>query len=361
MDLQLFSQEPTEEASPKRLREAREKGQFPRSQDLVAGLGLVGAAMVMRSMGPGFYEAVSTAMTTAFTGLSRTDMTPQSAGTLLQELGLLLLRAVLPLAGVLVLIGLVAGLLQSNFHLSLNHLAPDFKKINPASGLKRIFSLRTLVEVLKGLMKLAAIGLVAYRTFMSALPEIPSLMGQNVAMGVAHIGGVVVSSLQTIGFALLALGMVDYGYQFWEFRKSVRMTKQQVKEEMKQQEGAPEIKQRQRQQQRELARRRRALKDVSTADVVVTNPTHYAVAVKYDSAAGAPRVVAKGADLLAQRIKVLAKKHAVPMVENRLLARTLYASVAIGKAIPPELYTAVAEVLALVYSLRRQQRLEQRL
>lgn len=358
MDLQLFSQERTEEASPRRLREARQKGQFPRSTDLVAGLGLVTAAMALKASGPVLYEVLAQAMGDAFGGLHRVNLTPDVADRFFQDWILLFVRAVLPVTGALLAVGLAAGLLQGNFHLSLHHIAPKFDKLNPVTGFSRIFSLRTLVELLKGLIKLAVVGAIAYSSVRGFIPEIPSLMGQNVSLGVVRIAGLAVSTLRGIGFGLLALGVLDYGYQYWEFLKSVRMTKQEVKQEHREQEGNPEVKQKQRQKQREMARRRKALKDVPQADVVITNPSHYAIAVRYDTELSAPVVLAKGSDLLAQRMKVIARKHDVPMVENRPLARSLFDTVDIGKAIPPELYQAVAEVLAFVYSLRRQERQE---
>lgn len=358
MDLQLFAQERTEEATPKRLRESREKGQYPRSQDLVTGLGLVAAAITMKSMGPTFYGVVSESMTTSFSSLSRVDLTPEGTSAIMQHWVQLLLRASIPIAATMMVVGVVVGLLQSNFHLTLNHLTPKFERISPVAGFTRIFSLRTVVELFKSLLKLGFVGLIAYREISGTLPHIPDLMAESVAEGVQYVGSVSVGALQSIGLGLLGIGVLDYGYQYWEFRQSVMMTKQEIKDENKQTEGSPENKQRQRQKMREMARRRRALKEVPRADVIITNPTHYAIAVKYESGDAAPRVIAKGMDLLAQRIKVIAKKHEIPMVENRPLARTLYATVEIGKVIPPDLYTAVAEVLALVYSMRRQKRQE---
>lgn len=358
MDLQLFAQERTEEATPKRLRDAREKGQYPRSQDLVTGLGLVAAAIAMKSMGPTFYSVISEAMVTAFTGLGHFELTPEKTSAMMQDWVLLLLRASVPIAATMIVIGVVVGLLQSNFHLSLNHLTPKFERISPVAGFTRIFSLRTLVELFKSLLKLGFVGLIAYLEISETLPRIPGLMAESVAEGVQYVGTISVGALQSIGMGLLGLGVLDYGYQYWEFRKSVMMTKQEIKDETKQTEGSPENKQRQRQKMREMARRRRALKEVPRADVIITNPTHYAIAIKYEPGDAAPRVIAKGMDLLAQRIKVIARKCEIPMVENRPLARTLYTTVEIGKAIPPELYNAMAEVLALVYDMRRQKRQE---
>lgn len=316
--------------------------------------------MLLQTAGPDLYEQIARAMTEAFAGLQAEELTPERLGTVMQGWGMVLARALLPVAGAILAVGAAFGLLQGRMTFSTKPILPDFDRLNPGRGLGRIFSLQTVVETVKALLKLTLIGYVGYGEIAAMIPLVPNLLGQNVAMGVTGTVSRAISALQRIGFGLVALGVLDYGYQYWQFRKSLRMTKQEVKQEHKQQEGNPELKQRQRQRARELARRRKALKEVPRADVVITNPTHYAVAIRYavgqDSA---PTVVAKGADLLALRIKAIAKKHEVPTVENRPLARSLFATVEIGKSIPPELYQAVAEVLAFVYSLRRQKRRSQ--
>ncbi len=323
----------------------------------MAGLSLVVATMALRSLGPSMYERLAGGLIETLSELKRFDLTPDIAATISADWALLYARTFFPFVAVLATVGVLAGLLQGGFAFSLKPMMPDFNRINPAAGFSRIFALRTVVDLVKSLLKLAIVGAIAYRDIAALFPLIPTLMSQNVALGVATIASSAVSGLQSIGFGLLALGVLDYGYQYWEFRKSLRMTKQEVKQEHKEQDGSPELKSKQRQRQREMARRRKALKDVPTADVVITNPTHFAIAIKYQMDEGsAPRVVAKGADLLAQRIKVIAKKHAVPLVENRPLARTLYATVDVGKTVPPGLYQAMAEVLAFVYSLKRQKR-----
>lgn len=313
--------------------------------------------MALQSLGPSLFDALAGGMTRGFQELRPADLTQAETAALLWGWAVLYLKAALPVIGVILAVGLLAGLIQGNFLFSFNQVVPDFSRMNPVTGFGRVFSLRTLVELVKGLLKLAVVGAVAYRDISAALSILPRLMYQSVAMGVTTMATLAVSGLQHIGYGLMALGILDYGYQYWEFRKSVRMTKQEVKQEHKQQEGNPERKQKIRQKQREMARRRRAIKDVPLADVVITNPTHFAVAIRYQvGEESAPRVIAKGTDLLAQRIKVIAKNHQIPTVEDRPLARTLYATVEVGSVVPPELYQAVAEVLAFVYSLRRQQR-----
>jgi flagellar biosynthetic protein FlhB len=357
MDLQLFAEERTEEATPRRLREARKEGRAARSQDLAAGIGLVAAAMALKSGAPGLYDRIAGAMTQTLATLGPQELTLTAVGTILQDWLLVAARALLPITLVILAIGLATGLLQGGLLFSAKPLTPDLNRINPLKGLGRIFSVHTVVDLIKALLKLALVGFVGYREISALVPAVPSLMGANLTAGIVVIATRVAGALQTIGMALTALGVLDYGYQYWEYRKSLRMTKQEVKQENRQQEGNPELKQKQRQRARDLARRRKALKEVPMADVVVTNPTHFAVAIRYKAGVdAAPLVVAKGADLLAQRIKVLARQHAVPTVENRPLARALYSTVEIGRKVPPELYTAVAEVLAFVYSLRRTER-----
>lgn len=330
---------------------------MPRSQDLAAGIGLLAGATVLSSLGSSVYEQVARGMVETFSNLAGVELTVQQVSDLAKTWALVFARAVLPLVGVILAVGLLFGLLQGQFAVSLKPLAPDFNRINPIQGLKRMFSLRNLVEILKALIKLVVIGYIGYREIARVVNQIPNFLGQGVAAGFVQIFGLITTALRNLGFALLAIGVLDYGYQYWEYRRSLRMTKQEVKEELKQEEGKPEVKSRQRQRARELAMRRRAIREVPKADVVVTNPTHYAVALRYQADKdAAPRVIAKGVDLMAQQIKAVAREHNVPMVENRTLARQLYDKVPLGKTIPPELFQAVAEVLAFVYNLRRQQR-----
>ena len=313
--------------------------------------------MALKGFGPSIYESLATAMSETFAGLAPMELTVDKAGEIAIAWALVLIKTGLPIIAVLVAVGVAVGLGQSGMAISFKPVMPDFNKVNPAQGFGRIFSLRTLVDLIKSLLKLGIVGYVAYSDVLTLIPAMPNLMQSNPTAGVAEVASRAVSGLQRIGMALIALGVLDYGYQYWEFRKSLMMTKQEVKQEHKQQEGNPEVKQKRRARARELARRRKALKDVPMADVVVTNPTHFAIAIKYEAGEdSAPRVIAKGTDLLAQRIKVIAKQSSVPMVENRPLARALYATVDVGKTVPPELYQAVAEVLAFVYNLRREER-----
>jgi flagellar biosynthesis protein FlhB len=329
----------------------------PRSQDLATGIGLLVATSAMKGIGAGIYEQVARGMTESLSGLAGTVLTLDTVQDRLRDWALLYVRAALPLCGLIAGAGLAFGLAQGQLNLSWKPLAPDFSRLNPLTGIARLFSGRTVVEQVKSLLKLTAIGLIGYRQVVGLLPQIPALLGQNVATAVTMVLASVLSGLQSIALAMVVLGGLDYGYQYWEFIKSVKMTKEEVKQEHKQQEGNPELKQKQRQRARELAMRRKALQAVPTADVIITNPTHYAIAIRYSAGKdAAPTVVAKGADLLAQRIKVIARQNSVPAVENRPLARTLYSTVDIDEVVPPELYQAVAEVLAFVYSVRKQER-----
>lgn len=264
--------------------------------------------------------------------------------------------AVAPLMGVALLVGLTSQLIQVGFLVSGKPLQPQLDRINPLSGFKRLFSRRALVDLAKSLAKVFVVGWLAYTQLKNALEVLPRLPLTGVGDWLAWVGDIVVRTGIIIGFALLVVAALDYIFQYTEHERRLRMSKQELKEELKQTEGDPQVRARIRRRQRQLAARR-MLHEVPTADVVITNPVHYAVALKYDRAvADAPIVVAKGAGVLAQRIRDIAQEHQVPLVEDVWLARTLYKDVEPGQTIPVQLFQAVADVLAFVYTLREQRR-----
>jgi flagellar biosynthesis protein FlhB len=258
-----------------------------------------------------------------------------------------------PLAVGLLAIGLLASFSQVGFLFTLEPMKPKASKINPISGFKKvIFSRRAGVELIKNLIKVTVIGLVAYFSLKSILAESMYLMDSDVASVIGFMARASLSVAFKVALAFIFLAVFDYVYQRFEYEKELRMTKQEVKDEHKTTEGDPQIKSRVRSIQRQIAYRR-MMQDVPTADVVVTNPTHLAVALKYDrNAGGAPKVVAKGAEKNAQRIKEIAAEHEVPIVEDKFLARALYKTVEIGEEIPEKLFQAVAEVLAYIYKIK---------
>jgi flagellar biosynthetic protein FlhB len=259
-----------------------------------------------------------------------------------------------PILAVALITGLVAEYAQVGFLFTFENLGFKFNRISPLSGLKRIFSLRSVVELVKSIIKLIIVGFIAYSYIKSEAENILTMMDMDVIGVAAYISSSVVNIAIRICVALIFVGAVDYIYQWYEYEKNLKMSKQEIKEEFKQTEGNPEIKSKIRQKQRQISMKR-MLNDVPKADVVITNPTHFAVAIKYDAnVSPAPKVVAKGQDYLAQRIKEVARENKVEIVENKPLARSLYESVEVGQEIPEEMYQTVAEILAFVYGIRNE-------
>lgn len=263
-------------------------------------------------------------------------------------------KDVLLIIGAFVVFSMVAGVmigaLQTRFLFAPKALKPDLNRINPIEGFKRLFSLRSLVELLKSVLKVAIVGIVVYQVLKNRWDEMILLTEMNVNDAFANFWDIASEITLKSGMVLLALAVFDYFYQRWEFEKSIRMTKQEVKDELKEVEGNPEIKRRQRQMMYDILRRR-MMEEVPKADVVITNPTHFAVALKYDpDTMNAPVVVAKGVDHLALKIIEIAKENDVPVLRNPSLARALYYKTEIGEEIPVEFYRIVAEVLVYVYT-----------
>lgn len=355
-DLQRFAdeEERTEPATPKRRQEAREKGQVAKSVDLGTALVLLASAGVLYFTGGWLVAGVRETMVAAFSGswLSG-DFTVSTVAQLFQNLTWRVALLVMPVSLAAAAVGLLAQLVQVGFLFTGYPLQPQLERINPLAGLRRIFSRRALVELLKALLKVLVIGGIAYRYLRGSFDFLPRLVSVAPAGAGIWMGQTAWRTTLAIGAALLVVGVLDYLYQRVEYERSLRMSRKQLLEELKQTEGDPLIRRRLRERQRQMASRR-MMQAVPTADVVITNPTHLAVALKYDMATmEAPVVVAKGAGIIAQRIREVAEKHGVVVLQDRWLARALYEGVEIGQAIPEHLYQAVARVLAFVYRLRR--------
>lgn len=354
MYLQFFAQERTEPATPRRIQRARSRGQVARSPELAAALGLLGGYLALRVSGPYAWQWLLGLARDAWGGgwwgapvLEPADLPGLSLRTLLTTAAV----AGPPLVAA-ALVGLAANLAQVGFVLTGQPLVPDLSRLNPLLGLQRLLSRRALVDLAKALLKVAIVGWVAWRTIAGRLAELPLLAGVRAEAVLHHVSDMVGAVVLRVGMAWLVLAALDYAYQRWEYQQSLRMTRQEVREELRETEGAPEVRQRIRRRQREVARRR-MMAEVPRADVVITNPTHYAVALRYEAETmEAPEVVAKGAGVVARRIREVAEAAGVPVVENPPLARSLYEAVDIGQAIPQALYQAVAEVLAFVYRLK---------
>ncbi|MFO7171543.1 MAG: flagellar biosynthesis protein FlhB [Bacillota bacterium] len=352
MRLQFFAREPTEPATPRRLEKAREQGQVFRSPEVVAVATLLAAYLALVATGAWTWDRLSRFAVRWWGDLSRMELTPGNLPGLAWQVVATALLAAAPVAGLVLAAGLLANYLQVGFLFTLRPLAPDLRRIDPIQGLRRILSRRALAELVKSLAKVAVVGWVAYRTVAGALPKLPLLLGSSPGGVLAETARLVGLLLGRVALTMAVLAFLDYLYQRWEYFQSLRMTREEIKEELRETEGSPEIRQAIRRRQRELARRR-MMAEVPKADVVVTNPTHYAVALRYvPGEMEAPVVVAKGRGFVALRIREVAAAADVPVVENPELARGLYFSVEIGDPVPPELYRAVAEVLAFVYRLK---------
>lgn len=351
-DLQLFAQEKTEPATPKRREEAREKGQVARTAELGTAFVLLAGFAALSMWAAGAADNI-VALTRRYLGTGlRLEPDPGAVQSLFVDIGLSAAVVVAPMMAAALLVGVAAQLVQVGFLFSSEPLKPKLERINPIAGVQRLVSRRALVDLLKALLKITIVGYIAYREVRDALDVLPSLAGVPTLEAVSIVGGIVFRTGMYIGLALLVVAVLDYMFQRLEHERSLRMARQEIKEEMKQTEGDPQLRARIRRRQRELASRR-MMQDVPTADVIVTNPVHLAVALKYDQLTmEAPIVVAKGAGLVARRIRSVAEEHQVPIVEDVVLARALYDGVDIGQSIPVDLYQAVADVLAFVYRLR---------
>ncbi len=342
----------TEQPTPKRLQDARERGQVPRSRELAGTAVMVAGATTLLLAG-GLLAASLERVMRAGLSPARESLADPMAG--IEAFNGAILQAGLglaPLFGVVVLVALVAPLATGGWVFSGQALGPDLKRLNPLEGLKRVFGLQGLVELAKALAKFLVVGGTAALVVWWLLPDMMALaaMPTGRALGEATwllgLAGLVMTA------ALVLVAAVDVPFQVWSHRRNLRMTRQELLDELKQTEGRPEVRSRVRAAQRELARRR-MMQDVPRADVVVTNPTHYSVALKYEPGRmRAPRVLAKGRDLVALEIRRVAAEHGVPLFEAPPLARAIYATTEIGREVPSGLYLAVAQVLTYVYQLR---------
>ncbi|MDI6852514.1 MAG: flagellar biosynthesis protein FlhB [Deltaproteobacteria bacterium] len=347
-------QDRTEQPTPKRRTDAREKGRIARSRDLNAGLVLLTGLFLIAWWGPWMALRSASMIKTCLASLRPQSFNVSSLQLLLVNFAGLLAMLLAPVLAGLLLASILANYIQGGWIFSMQRITPDLSRIQLFAGLKRLFSGNSLVELAKSLSKVTLVAVVAYFSLAGQLPELLPLLHQDTGQVTAYLKS---STLQVSGrivAALLLLGLLDYFYQRYRHEKSLRMTKQEVKDEMRQAEGDARVKARIRSLMRQMATKR-MLTEVPAADVVITNPTHVAVALKYDSTVMlAPRVVAKGQGFIALKIIALAQEAGVPRVENQMLARALYRMVEVGNEIPISLYRAVAEVLAYIYGLKAQ-------
>jgi flagellar biosynthetic protein FlhB len=344
--------EKTESASPKRLEDARKEGDVPRSRELATFSVLMTAGCGLWFMGKPLVRELHRVMVSGLT-LPREQVFDSNVLILriTSDIAQVML-ACLPLAAAIMFMAIASPLMIGGFLFSSKAFMPKFSKLNPATGLSNMVSTNALVELVKAIAKTIVVGTVAWLVVMSQKEEVMTLAAEPLRNGSAHLVSMMASAFLFIVGGLGLVAAIDAPYQIWHYANKLKMTRQEVIQESKESEGNPQIKGKIRQLQREMAKRR-MMADVPTADVVVTNPTHYAVALKYaDGEKGAPRVVAKGSDEVAAKIRELAKENKVPLLEAPALARALHKHTEIGDEIPEALYSAVAEVLAYVFQLR---------
>ena len=363
LDLQYFAKqgpggEKTEEPTSKKLEDSRKEGQVAKSQELGNAFILIGLFIFLKYgcmyLGEGFlsvfnyvYVRIPELCRFYAGGIESLDYSKFIMTIMLR---ILMLCAPFFIMGVV--ISFVVNVVQVKWKPTAKPLKPKFDKFNPVNGVKRIFSADKLVELLKSILKLVIIFYVSYSMLKDKLGMIFLMLDMSLYQAIGAVGSLILDVGLRISIVYLILAFADFGYQKWKFHEDMKMTKQEVKDEMKNSEGDPQVKGQQKRRMRE-ASQRRMMSSVPQADVVITNPTHFAVALKYDSlVADAPIVVAKGEDHLAQRIKDVARENKVEIVENKSLARMLYHNVPLGGLVPPELYQAVAEVLAFVYNIK---------
>ncbi|HHY81541.1 MAG TPA: flagellar biosynthesis protein FlhB [Clostridiales bacterium] len=344
--------EKTEEPTPKRKDDARKKGQVAKSIDLNSAITLLLLIIFGNMMGNSLFSSLHKYLRHSLeNGLTRSVTQRNLINIFLQDSGIYMV-VVLPLMAGVMVIGVLASLMQTGLIRSTDPLKPDLNRLNPIQGFKNIFSQRAFIEFVKNFLKLILIGYLAWSFIRDNLQQILSITHISIRGVFPVVKDLILGLLTRVGIMMLILGAMDYLYQRFTFHKSLKMTKEEVKEELKQMEGDPQIRSLRRQKQRQLAMSR-MMAAVPQADVVITNPTHLAVALKYDEKSyNAPVILAKGADYVAEKIREIAKKEEIAIVENKPLARALYYKGEVGREIPIELYQAVAEVLAMVYHMQ---------
>ena len=345
----------SEEPTDKRRRESREKGQLARSRELNTVAVTLGGIGGLLASGAGLAQSLMAMMRGNFELDRATLLSESSMVTLLMNSGMIALEAIMPLLVVLLIVSIIGPISLGGWLFSAKAMAPKFSRMNPGAGLKRMFSTKALVELLKALGKFLVVLAVGLLVLSAYQDDLLSIAKQPLELAIAHSVEIVGWCALWMACGLILIAAVDVPFQLWDNKQKLMMTKQEVKDEYKDSEGKPEVKSKIRQLQREMAERR-MMQAVPDADVVITNPTHFAVALKYDAGkGGAPMLVAKGGDFLALKIREIAQEHKVTVLESPALARAVYYSTELEQEIPAGLYLAVAQVLAYVYQLRQYQ------
>ena len=353
-DLQRFAGEKTEEPTAKKRADARKKGQVARSQEVNSAFVLLIGFFGLKLLWDSIYVSIATYTTYVFSNLNQTVDT-ENILRIFIGIVLVLAKTAFPIMVFILIIGLAVNFFQVGLNFNTESIEFKLDKLNPINGFGRIFSKRSLVELVKSFFKILVIGFFLYRFIHEQILAMPQFMFFDLTTSLALVAEIIFQMSFIVIGVIMIMAFMDFGYQKWQTTQDLKMSKQEVKDEMKQTEGDPQIKGKIRQKQRQMAMAR-MMKEVPKADVIITNPTHYAVALAYEQGMIAPSVIAKGQDLVAQRIKEIGREAHVPIIENKPLARTLYATVEVGNSVPQELYQAVAEVLAYVYRLKHGRR-----
>lgn len=347
--------EKTEEASDARREEFRKRGQVAMTRELSTAIFFLVSAGLLYVTGRYFLQNIFDIFNKALGGELVQIVRDGHLTEIFSYVGYKIVILVSPLFLISLIIGIAAQVMQTGFLQVEDALTVNFNKLNPFNSLGRIFSLKGVVELLKSILKMSAIGVVLYLLLKSEIRQIPYVSGLSIEQMLTYLGSVLYKLLLGTGLFMLVLALADYFFQRWSLEKEMMMTKQEVKEEHKSRDGDPLIKARIRKVQKEIATRK-MMTEIPKGDVVITNPTHIAVVLKYSDKLPAPQLIAKGADYMAEKIKEVARQHNIPIIENKPLARTIFKTLKIGQVIPRELFVAVAEVLSYVYRLRRKKR-----
>ena len=350
-DLQRFADgDKTEEPTAKKRADARKKGQVAKSQELNTAFVLLIGFLVLRILWEYIYSNIAEYTIYLYSHLSH-SVTTEGISELFIGIMIILAKTVLPVMFAILIIGLAINLFQVGFTFSTEQLEFKLDKLNPINGFGRIFSKRSLVELFKSLFKIIVIGYFLWLYLKDQIPLLPQFIFFDLPHSLATAADIIFTmAFQVVG-VIMVMAAADYAYQKWQTTQDLMMTKQEVKDEYKQTEGDPQIKGKIKQKQRQMAMQR-MMSEVPKADVIVTNPTHLAIALSYKKGMVAPTVLAKGQDIVAERIKQIAREHHIMIVENKPVARALYQAVEVGGVVPAELYQAVAEILAYVYRIK---------
>ncbi len=341
----------TEDATAERREEYREKGQLAVSKELTGAIGMSGIILSLGYLTPTAVIRLQKNLCQSFSNFTRADFTVKTVTRILSSHWIDLLTIIVPLFLVIFLIASLSTFLQTQFNWSWEKLEPSFERLNFFSGIKRMMNMEALVELLKSLGKLGAVSMVAFLIIYSERQQFPGLMNIPFMSSWKYFFNILFQLLWSVTFFLLAIATGDYVFNYMNLEKQMRMTKQEVKEETKQREADPQIKARIKRMAREISNRK-TLEKTRAATVIITNPTHYSIAIQYEIGMVAPKVLAKGIDFLALRMREIAEEADIPRVENRPLARALYDQVAEGQEIPVEMYKAVSEVIRYIFQIK---------